>query len=184
MTSTVLVPENTRTFSEVVRLSHSMGACAANFQPLWFATEEMHDAHEEGPSASDRSLSGASSGITPEATESAQVWQGMQRARVLGAELGQPVHFYPLLSEADTAVYYHHPQRPIGRSRALCAHLLSQVLPDGAVSPCQGHTVGNLHEQGFLEVWNGLAMREFRGRLKAARMFPICSRCCFLWRNE
>jgi len=184
MTNTAMVPGNGHAFSEVVRLSHSMGACAANFQPMWFATEEMHDAYEGEPLASNHSLSNASYSINPERIDAVQVWKSMQRARVLAAQLGQAIHFYPRLSQADTAVYYHHPRQPIGRSRALCAHLLCQVLPDGSVSPCEGHTVGNLYEEDFLQIWNGPAMREFRQRLKAAGIFPICTRCCSLWRNE
>ena len=30
----------------------------------------------------------------------------------------------------------------------------------------------------------GEAMRAFRQRLRSEGMFPICARCCVLWRNE
>ena len=184
ITNTAMLPENSHVFAEVVDLSRSLGAWAANFQPVWFATEQMHEAHERWPSASAGSLPRASLPIDPEATDPAQVWQQMQRARRLSAQLGQPIHFYPRLRQRDMEPYYHQPQQPVGRSRALCPYLICQVFPDGTVSPCAGVPAGNLYQQDLRAIWNGPAMRTFRRRLKAAGMLPICSRCCFLWRND
>lgn len=183
ITNTAMLPENMEVFAEVPRLAQSMGAAVANFQPLWTVTEEMHQSQEETEETYDRRFT-ACNGVDTERMNPERIWWEMQRTLSLAGELGQPVHFYPRLRERDMEAYYHHPEQPIGRSRALCAHLISQVLPDGTVSPCLGHTVGNLHEQDFLSIWNGSAMRAFRQRLKAARMFPICSRCCLLWRND
>ena len=184
ITNTVMLPDNSDVFAEVVPLSQTLGACGASFQPLWFATADMHQTCDDSRPPTDPAVAGASGNLTPQATAPVALWRGMQRARELSARLAHPVFFYPRLSQRDTRAYYDRPDQPLGRSRALCAHLLSNVLPDGAVSPCPGHVVGNLHEEGFLQIWNGPRMRAFRTRVRRAGMFPICSRCCSLWRNE
>ena len=48
----------------------------------------------------------------------------------------------------------------------------------------KGHSMGNLHNERFAEIWNGPVMREFRLQLREKKMFPICTRCCQFWRND
>lgn len=184
VTNTVMLPDNSGAFAEVVRLSQRVGACGSSFQPVWFATEEMCAGCHDGAVAADETLASAACSLSTEATAPVALWQGIQRARLLSEQLTHPVFFYPLLSREDTHTYYEHPEEPLRRSRAVCAWVLSAVLPDGTVSPCQGIEAGNLHKERFLQIWNGERMRGFRRRLRAAGMFPICSRCCSLWRNE
>lgn len=183
VTNTAMLPENSAVFAEVACLSREVGAIAANFQPVWVATDAMHEAHEEQQDDYDRRFT-ACHRVDPDAMAPDRIWGYMQRALSLGAAVGHPVHFYPQLRQPEMETYYRHPEVVLGRRRALCAHLFSQVLPDGTVSPCLGHTVGNIYEQDYREIWNGPAMRDFRLRLKAANLFPICTRCCFLWRND
>lgn len=57
------------------------------------------------------------------------------------------------------------------------------ILPDGSVSPCLDFVAGNLKEEGFLSIWNGPRFVQFRRKLKQMGKFPICNRCCILYRN-
>lgn len=69
-----------------------------------------------------------------------------------------------------------------------CAHpwLSSAVLADGSVAPCclDAHglyRVGNIAEQGFMELFNGEKMNELRWHLlhpQETSPIPLCDSCC------
>lgn len=55
------------------------------------------------------------------------------------------------------------------------------VTPNGDLFPCRVfHPVGNIRERAFRELWNGEALRRFRGKLCEEKLFPSCIRCCRL----
>jgi hypothetical protein len=51
------------------------------------------------------------------------------------------------------------------------------VDPAGDAYLCPRYKVGNLHEEGMEEVWNGGRARAFRKLLKARGSFPACAGC-------
>jgi MoaA/NifB/PqqE/SkfB family radical SAM enzyme len=51
------------------------------------------------------------------------------------------------------------------------------VDPAGDAYLCPRYKVGNLHEEGMAEVWNGGRARAFRKLLKARGSFPACAGC-------
>ncbi|MCB2185002.1 MAG: radical SAM protein [Deltaproteobacteria bacterium] len=55
-----------------------------------------------------------------------------------------------------------------------------RVGPDGTITPCLGHVVGNLRETDVRAIWNNRAFRRFRAILYRERLFPGCFRCCKL----
>jgi MoaA/NifB/PqqE/SkfB family radical SAM enzyme len=57
------------------------------------------------------------------------------------------------------------------------------ILPDGSVSPCLDFVAGNIREERFLQIWNGPRFVHFRRTLKQMGKFPICNRCCLLYRD-
>lgn len=182
VTNTVMM-SNAQDLETVVRFGHRRGVVLANFQPLWTTTAEMHLAQRATVPAYDGRLT-AGHNVDTQAVAPERIWQEMRRVREEGRAVGLPVNFYPNLRERDLEAYYHCPEQPILRNRARCSHLIGQILPDGTVTPCLGHAVGNLHDEDFMTIWNGARMRAFRRKLTQERLFPICTRCCLLWRNE
>lgn len=55
------------------------------------------------------------------------------------------------------------------------------VSPYGDVFPCISLNIGSLKEKSLRKIWNGRKMREFRRRLKKAKVYPACNGCCNLW---
>ena len=54
------------------------------------------------------------------------------------------------------------------------------ISPLGDVFPCLTLGVGNIKKQNLFKIWNGKKMRQFRLRLKKARVFFVCQGCCNL----
>ncbi len=58
---------------------------------------------------------------------------------------------------------------------------IMDIMPNGDAVFCGFHFMtpfGNLAEQSFSEVWNGIAIRDIRRHLLDKSPFPICERCC------
>ncbi len=56
----------------------------------------------------------------------------------------------------------------------------AHIGPSGNLFPCYSINCGNLLEKTFEETWNGPVFREFRRRLREAKIFPGCEGCCFI----
>lgn len=57
------------------------------------------------------------------------------------------------------------------------------ISPYGEVFPCinlamVGFSLGNIKDEPLSTIWNSQKFREFRGKLKARKLLPICSKCC------
>ncbi len=56
----------------------------------------------------------------------------------------------------------------------------AHIGPGGNLFPCYSINCGNLLEKTFDEAWNGAVFREFRRKLRDAKIFPGCEGCCFI----
>ena len=56
----------------------------------------------------------------------------------------------------------------------------AHIGPTGNLFPCYSINCGNLLEKSFDEAWNGATFREFRRKLRDAKIFPGCEGCCFI----
>lgn len=155
---------------------------AVNVQHLWFTTPDMLRGHQKQFGWL----------FDPCFCETADAGAGHVEGRALAQELaslraaGWPfaVHVFPDLSSNEVQHYYDDPETPLGPRRALCAWRFCEVGPTGDVSPCQGYTTGNVEEASLAEIWNGAPLRAFRRALLQAGRFPICARCCGLFRRD
>ncbi|MBI4319107.1 MAG: radical SAM protein [Chloroflexi bacterium] len=59
------------------------------------------------------------------------------------------------------------------------------IMPDGAVWMCLdlSYELGNVLETPFLDVWNSAKARYYRSQLHDLGPFPVCWRCCGLYRS-
>jgi len=89
----------------------------------------------------------------------------------------------------DSLFHSIHILRGKGSFFSYCdsVYIAAGVLWDGTVVPCcrdyNGDlALGNIHDEPFLEIWNGMNMKMLRNRLssnKGVRLHPICNKCVF-----
>jgi len=71
------------------------------------------------------------------------------------------------------------------RERCAFPWIYAEVSARGEVTTCHSFydvTVGNLHEEGLLEIWRGERIERLREHLRE-RLFPICTACCRYYEN-
>jgi sulfatase maturation enzyme AslB (radical SAM superfamily) len=176
------ISENVSGLSDIAVYAKHWGAVAYNCQFLWMKTEKMHSAEKTACVEYDERFTKQhcveAGAILPE-----QVWNAIGSLRECARKYRIAVNVYPKLSRPEINLYFNSPEEPLRRRRALCPWLCGQIMPDGSVTACLGHTMGNLKQNSFLEIWNGPSMKEFRKRLRSKGLLPICSRCCQFWRD-
>jgi len=71
------------------------------------------------------------------------------------------------------------------RSRCAFPWMYAEISARGDVTTCHSMydiTVGNVYEQGILDIWNGEQITRMREHLRH-RLFPICTSCCRYFNN-
>ena len=97
-----------------------------------------------------------------------------------------PVSFLPDLDSKDVFPYYRDLKNIFGFHSCFIPWVTAGVLPNGDLTPCSDRPdfiVGNLKRESFRELWNSERFRLYRKALKHHRLFPMCSRCCELFRQ-
>lgn len=107
---------------------------------------------------------------------------GRQITKVKARNHGVPVEFFTDFTLDEVRRYYTDFNFSY-KSRCFAPWKEVLILPDGTVSPCLDFVAGNVKEEPFLSIWNGPRFVEFRRKLKQIGKFPICDRCCLLYRN-
>ena len=83
----------------------------------------------------------------------------------------------------DIHTYVDKPDVPPGNTFCYKQWLRMDVTPDGSVTPCALYpdlTLGNLNEQGIMEIWNSPEYAKFR-QVRRQEVLPICSKCNALY---
>jgi radical SAM protein with 4Fe4S-binding SPASM domain len=94
----------------------------------------------------------------------------------------QNVEFIPNLTDDEIRAWYGNPDEYPVRQSCFYPWVTSRIAPDGTVYVCQNHVVamGNITNESFPDIWNGVPFQRFRAFLKTHKMFPGCNRCCKL----
>jgi radical SAM protein with 4Fe4S-binding SPASM domain len=82
--------------------------------------------------------------------------------------------------------YVNAPEVPPGNRFCYRQWSRMDITPDGEVTPCILYPdliVGNLHEQGVLEVWNSPAFKHFR-QFRRKEVLPVCAKCNALYLHD
>jgi radical SAM protein with 4Fe4S-binding SPASM domain len=101
-------------------------------------------------------------------------------------ERGILFHSQPRTLEADNVRNYlsaNWQQMIDRRTRCAVPWLAAEISARGDVTTC--HTfndlpVGNIHEQGLLEIWRGARLKQVQSYLRD-QLFPVCTACCRYW---
>jgi len=181
--NTVILADNLSELSDVAINARHWGTLVNNYQLVWMRTEDMHRAEKSAAAEYDDRFTRGHR-VEAESFSPEQVWKAIGTLRATAAKHGIKINIYPNLSRSEFDQYFNRPEQPLRRHRALCAWLVGQIMPDGSVTACLGHSMGSIAYNSFLDIWNGPSMKEFRKRLRREGLLSICSRCCQLWRNE
>ncbi|PKL42784.1 MAG: hypothetical protein CVV41_12190 [Candidatus Riflebacteria bacterium HGW-Riflebacteria-1] len=104
---------------------------------------------------------------------------------LLDCGLRRPVLIFPNIAVNDFEAYYTDFYNTFGNTRCRSLERELQILSDGSVSVCLDWpdvVVGDLRHQTINEVWHGEGMIRFRKSLEVKGLFPVCCRCCGLFR--
>lgn len=97
------------------------------------------------------------------------------------------LRYQPQLADDEIEDFVLGTSRPAQkRSRCLAISDRMEVHADGKVSSCKffpEFTVGDLHDEPMLDIWQGEAFRRVRGILRENGLMPICSKCVALYMN-
>ncbi|MCD4654819.1 SPASM domain-containing protein, partial [bacterium] len=69
---------------------------------------------------------------------------------------------------------------PLKQFTCAAAWSIMHVGPYGTVYPCFSIPMGNLRDNTLTEIWNGHKYRQFRQKLRLAKIFPGCVGCCVM----
>jgi radical SAM protein with 4Fe4S-binding SPASM domain len=97
------------------------------------------------------------------------------------------VRFQPEVAPDEVEDFIRGTSRPAaGRSRCLAVSNRMEVHADGRVSSCKffpEFVVGDLHDAGAVELWQGERFRRVRAVLQGSGLMPVCSKCILLYLN-
>lgn len=91
---------------------------------------------------------------------------------------------FPSSSIQKIRSWYLDPAHLLKNHRLMCPWMMANVFHDGTLRMCDDIIIGDLHHEGFWEVWNSERACSFRRTLKQSKNFPICAGCCSLFRDH
>jgi MoaA/NifB/PqqE/SkfB family radical SAM enzyme len=94
------------------------------------------------------------------------------------------VIIYPDFTDQEIKEYYNSPVFLSSSYKNVCLAPWTSVyiLPNGDVSPCSSFVAGNIRDGSFSQIWNNKKFKNFRRELRKRKFFPVCSRCCELYK--
>jgi radical SAM protein with 4Fe4S-binding SPASM domain len=108
-------------------------------------------------------------------------------ARIASRAWDMRIRFQPEVSQDELQDFVHGTSRPAqGRTQCLAVSNRMEVHADGNVSSCKffpEFIVGNLHDTGVRELWQGERFRKVREQLHHTGLMPVCSKCILLYLN-
>ncbi|HEY0072909.1 MAG TPA: radical SAM protein [Abditibacteriaceae bacterium] len=179
--NSVITGSNYHNMPAMTQVAAELGASIINFQHFWFMTRPMADRHNHQwgdcmPMDADDIGTTETSGVNAD-----ELFEAMREAERVSPI---PTVFYPELNLQELDTYYNDPETFIRPRPPGCAWLQTAIFPNGDVSPCFNHVVGNIREKPFMEIWNGPEMRDHRMRLANDGPYSVCARCCAYFRYD
>ncbi|HBB35138.1 MAG TPA: hypothetical protein DDZ80_22910 [Cyanobacteria bacterium UBA8803] len=103
-----------------------------------------------------------------------------EQIRAIQAKGDRRVAFLPAFGLEELKTYFYKPTHFMGQQRCMVNWFIAEIIASGEVVPytrCYYIPFGNIHNQSFLEIWNGEKMRAWRRDLRKYKRFPACTRC-------
>lgn len=171
---------NVSYLSDVVEIAEELGVDELTFGYLTFYPQKTVAAHNFKFNQLFNSKCDVRAYITDNGDDIADVDVSLLVEEVQKIQKGKPkipISFFPSLASKSGVPKYFSKSC---HTKASChaPWLLTEILPDGGLSPCLSYVVGNLREESFQGLWNNQTFRHFRKVLKKEGYFQACFRCC------
>jgi MoaA/NifB/PqqE/SkfB family radical SAM enzyme len=179
--NSVISGRNYKGMPKMVEVAKNLGADVLNFQHFWFMTDEMIDSHNNQWGECfpvDHKEMGTIETEGVDVDELFNLVSEVEKSKDL------PVLIYPKFTKREMETYYNSPQEFIRPRTPKCAWLQTAIFPNGDVSPCFDHVVGNIRENSFMDIWNGDKFKAHRMRLAQHGPYSLCARCCVYHRQD
>jgi radical SAM protein with 4Fe4S-binding SPASM domain len=182
------------TMYEFMEWAEEFGVHSVYFQFPWYISPAVATAMDEVYERSFAWLNPVESGARPTwhsytyqlPPELIEVLKSSMR-RLAERTWGVRVRYQPQLEEDEIDDFILGTSRPAQqRAKCLAVSNRMEVHADGKVSSCKffpEFVVGDLHDEGVVELWQGERFRRVRGELRASGLMPVCSKCILLYLN-
>jgi radical SAM protein with 4Fe4S-binding SPASM domain len=185
-------PYNFEYVYSLVEIAEQFGADALSFNWTWFTTDKVGKSHQKMmkklfdidattwiPYVDDVILD----------PDKRTKFEGIKREleRFSNNKSKLPISMSPNVKPEQVDSYYENITDTLGNDACYSVWVKSYLLPNGDVTPCPDfpdYICGNIHEQSFMDIWNGEKYRKWRIELKKRKLFPICYRCCDLFLSD
>lgn len=181
--SAVIQQQNQDHLADIVDAAQQIGIKNLNFNFPFYATLKLESATWEklkshfvkGAKPEEQSNLSGHHNLIHE-----QILSQLSEARKRAAVYGITVNTSPSLHDEEVPKHIEDPTFSVVH-RCFYPWKSMRVNAWGDVYPCSIDVhLGNIKEQGILNIWNGKKYREFRRILKNNGLFPQCAKCCVL----
>ena len=93
------------------------------------------------------------------------------------------LRFNPDMPPEDFASRYEN-RFPLKQFTCSAAWSVMHIGPYGTVFPCFSTPMGNVRDSSLMKIWNGNPYREFRTKIRKAKIFPGCIGCCVMKKSS
>lgn len=149
-----------------------------NFVNMNFVTESMVQAHNlKWGKKYPATVNCLSDDVQPSQVDISTL---VEQLECISAKNDGRVCFLPEFGREELNTFYHSPSQFLGRIPCMSTWFIAQIMADGEVIPytrCYHVPLGNINQEGFLELWNGEKAKAWRRDLRKEGRFPACSRC-------
>lgn len=181
----VISPDNVGQLEPVVKLAGEGRIQMVDFVHLWYLHQSQVDKHREMGFSVDHYTPHAFSLFEP-----GQLREAMAHVRDLQRRYKKfPFIVFPDIPDDKMDYYYADPLKPLYRTRCIYPYETARILPSGEVVACPEDIaakapLGNVREQDLRDIVRGEKAAQFLAQLDAAGGgWPICNRCCGLFRS-
>jgi MoaA/NifB/PqqE/SkfB family radical SAM enzyme len=164
-----------------------LGLKGITFSHLWFKDKTIVKKHNQKHGKEYSVQQANLAGLDIAAIDMDSVLEQLRTARESYKDLPCALFEHPQLTVEESKKYYTQPTEVVFYEKCLAPWRNVAVNPQGEViiSPlCFDYPLGNIIEQSFPQIWNGIPIKRFRRRLKKVGMYPACTRCCMLFDSK
>lgn len=177
-------PENVGTMYEFCREMVDLGVDWILLNPCWFVSEDQARAYERFMVEHFGLMPKTHLGyLMPYELDKDRF---VEQFRLIRRERW-PIQISCYLKKpSDVHTFVDSPATPPGNDFCYQQWTRMDVTPDGEVTPCILYPdlkVGNLHDQGVMEIWNSEGFARFR-QVRRKDVLPVCAKCNALYLHD
>lgn len=170
---------------ELARFLDTLPIDNMTFQQLWFTTKEVAEVHKrfmkENFNIEDNGVDGHIISM-PQRIYIEELIKEVDE--LSSARFSKPLNFKPLIRSKQINLWYTDLHFVVRQTCTAPWGTFVRVKTSGEVVFCPddwvNYSIGNVHNESILELWNNDKAKKFRHVLGKVGTFPACARCCIL----